>query len=73
MFRILCCLVFVFALFACSDDSETKDAAVADAAVDVPAQLEASAEASTDDLVVTDTGASDTESPSDAVSDAASE
>ena len=72
MFRILCCLVFVFALFACSDDTDVPDEAV-DAAVDVAmeaaveaGQPEASAEASVDDLVVTDTGASDTASPSEA-------
>jgi ABC-type enterochelin transport system substrate-binding protein len=71
--RILClALVLVFALIGCSDDSETTDAAV-DAAVDVAVeaaveagQPETSAEASVDDLVVTDTGASDTVSPSDA-------
>lgn len=71
MFRILCCLVFVFALFACSDDTETTDAAVVDAAVDVPAQLEASAEASTD-LVATDSS-SDTVTEGGTVSDAAGE
>ena len=62
---ILC--IMVFALVGCSDDSETTDAAVADAAVDVAAeaaveagQLEASVEASVDDLVVIDIGSSDT-------------
>jgi uncharacterized lipoprotein NlpE involved in copper resistance len=70
--RILClALVLVFALVGCSDDSETKDAAVVDAAVDVPAQLEASAEASTD-LAVTDSS-SDTVTEGGTVSDAAGE
>lgn len=54
MLRILCCFMLIFALVGCSDDSESKDAAVMDAAVDASAQLEASSADSVADVVVTD-------------------
>lgn len=68
MFRILCCLVFVFALFACSDDTNVPDAAVdatMDVAVEAAVQLDASVEVSLD-LTVTDIPLSDTTSPVEA-------
>lgn len=64
---MLCTVIFI--AVGCGDSDEVKDAAPLDAAVDAVVQLEASAEVSTEDLVVTETAPSDAVVLSDAVTE----